>query len=103
LLIGADFNGSVDFRLELLLFNCDDNDRLLDNRVDLSALHVDEGLDEGFVTSDVMMAGVEFDIDDDNDDVVVVVLLPIVVFDDDEDDEEEDGGDGQSLPILEHV
>jgi len=73
------FNESVDFLLVFLLFDCK-GDEFLVNENDLSELVIFDV--EDFLTRDVIIGGVEFEIDEEEDD--------------DDDDE-------QSFPILEHV
>jgi hypothetical protein len=68
------FNDSVDFLFVFLLFNCKGDDFLV-NENDLSELEILD--DEDFLTRDVIIDGVEFEIDE--------------------------GDDEQSFPILEHV
>jgi hypothetical protein len=73
--IALGLNGIGHFLFVFILFNCESDERLVDEN-DLSVLD-DNILDEDFVTRDVIMGGAEFDIDEDED--------------------------GQSFPILEHV
>jgi len=69
------FNGSVDFLFVCELFNCIGDEFFVDEN-DLSELEI---FDEGdFLTRDVIIGGVEFEIDGGDD-------------------------DGQSFPIFEHV
>ncbi len=68
------FNESVDFLFVFLLFDCK-GDEFLVNENDLSELEIVD--DEDFLTRDVIIGEVEFEI--------------------------EEGDDRQSFPILEHV
>ena len=84
------FTGSVDFLVVSVLFDCEGDERLVDDDDDdLSLLDADERMDEDFVTRDVIMGGAVFGSSDD-------------AFNEKDDDEDE-GGEGESLPMLEHV
>ena len=80
-----DLTEAVDFLfgLLLLLVGCDGDERFDESNV-LSLLDLDERIDEDFVTRDVIIGGAVFGSDD--------------VFE----DKDEAGGDGESLPMLEH-
>lgn len=82
------FTGTVDFLLTSILFGCDGDERLVDNN-NLSLLAVDETVDDALVTRDVIIGG--------------AVLGSNDVFNDSDEDDDDEGGDGESLPILEHV
>jgi hypothetical protein len=82
------FTGSVDFLFAMILFVCDGDERFDDDN-NLSLLDVDERMDEDLVTRDVIMGGAGLGSND--------------VFKDNDEHDDDEGGEGESLPILEHV
>lgn len=81
--VACDFTGCVDFFVMFVLFVWDDGDERFDDD-DLSLVDVDERMDEDLLTRDVIIGEALVDSNE--------------LFKDNE-----LGGDGESLPILEHV